>query len=227
MKNIVLFGGGPHVHYCIDTIEKEAKYKIIGITDPYKEVDKEVGTDLYEYKVIGCQEDLLRLIGECDIYGGLITIGDNWIRKHVFDVIQSIKRDFVIVNTIHPAALIGRDVELGFGNVIMAGAIINPGGKIGNFCFVATGAHVEHDNIMHDFSSISAGFITGGKVEIGKFSAITLGVTVMDRLKIGENSVVGAGSSVLGDVPDNVLMYGSPAKVIRSRKPSERFLKSG
>jgi sugar O-acyltransferase (sialic acid O-acetyltransferase NeuD family) len=223
MKKIVLFGGGLHVHYCIDTIEKEAKYQIIGITDPYKEV----GADLYGYKVIGRQEDLLRLIGEYDIYGGLITIGDNWARKHVFEVVQSLKSDFVFVNTIHPAALIGRDVELGIGNVIMAGAIINPGARMGNFCFVATGAHLEHDNIMHDFSSISAGSITGGKVEIGKLSAITLGVTVVDRLKIGENSVVGAGSLVLNDVPDNVLVYGSPAKIIRKRELGERFLKSG
>jgi len=36
-----------------------------------------------------------------------------------------------------------------------------------------------------------------------------------------------AGSLVLSDVPDNVLVYGSPAKIIRSRKPGERFLKSG
>ena len=66
MKNIVLFGGGLHVHYCIDTIEKEARYKIVGITDPYQEA----GNDLYGYKVIGRQEDLLRLIGQYDIYGG-------------------------------------------------------------------------------------------------------------------------------------------------------------
>ena len=223
MKNIVLFGGGPHARYCIDTIEKEAKYNIVGITDPYKEA----GTDLYGYKIIGRQEALRRLIREYDIYGGLITIGDNWIRKHVFDVIRSIKGDFVFVNAIHPSTLIGRDVELGVGILLMAGSIINPGTRIGEFCFVATGAQVEHDNIMHDFSSISAGSITGGRVEIGRFSAITLGVTVVDRLKIGENSVVGAGSLVLEDVPDNVLVYGCPAKIIRSRKPGERFLKSG
>lgn len=223
MKNIVLFGGGLHVHHCIDIIEKEAKYRIVGITDPYKEA----GTDLHGYKVIGRQEDLLRLIGEYNICGGLITIGDNWNRKHVFDVIQSIKPDFVFVNAIHPAAVIGRDVELGVGNMVDAGSIIGAGARIGSFCLLGTGAIVEHDNIMHDFSSISLGSITGGKVEIGKFSAITLGVTVLDRLKIGENSVVGAGSLVLSDVPDNVLVYGSPAKMIRSRKPGERFLKSG
>jgi sugar O-acyltransferase (sialic acid O-acetyltransferase NeuD family) len=223
MKNIVLFGGGLHVHHCIDIIKKEAKYRIIGITDPYKEA----GADLHGYKVIGRQEDLLRLIREYDIYGGLISIGDNWIRKQVFDIIQSIKPDFVFVNAIHPAAVIGRDVELGAGNMVMARCVISAGARIGSFCLLGTGAIVEHDNIMHDFSSISVGSITGGKVEIGKFSAITLGVTVLDRLKIGENSVVGAGSLVLSDVPDNVLVYGSPAKIIRSRKPGERFLKSG
>ena len=223
MKNIVLIGGGLHVHHCIDTIEKEAKYKIIGITDPYKEA----GTDLYGYKVVGRQEDLLRLIGEYDIYGWLISIWDNWIRKHAVDVVQSIKPDFVFVNAIHPAAVIGRDVELGIGNMVDAGSIIGAGARIGSFCLLGTGAIVEHGTIMHDFSSISLGSITGGKVEIGKFSAITLRVTVLDRLKIGENSVVGAASLVLSDVPDNVLVYGSPAKIIRSRKPGERFLKSG
>lgn len=92
---------------------------------------------------------------------------------------------------------------------------------------MATGAHVEHDCIVHDFASISAGSIMGGKVEIGKYSAITLGVTIADRLKIGENSVVGSGALVLSDVPDNVLVYGSPARVVRQRAPGERFLKSG
>jgi sugar O-acyltransferase (sialic acid O-acetyltransferase NeuD family) len=223
MKNIVLLGGGLMAHHCIDSIEREAKYKIIGITDPYKEA----GTDLFGYKVIGRQEDLQRLIREYEIFGGLIAIGDNWSRKLAFDAIQRIKPDFVFVNAIHPAAVIGRDVKLGAGIMVMAKCVISAGARIGNFCLIGTGAIVEHDNIMHDFSSISVGSVTGGKVEIGSLSAITLGVTVVDRLKIGENSVVGAGSVVLSDVPDNVLVYGSPAKIIRSRKPGERFLKSG
>jgi sugar O-acyltransferase (sialic acid O-acetyltransferase NeuD family) len=223
MKNIVLFGGGVHARYCIDIIQEESKYKIVGITDPYAEI----GTDIFGYQVIGRQENLLQLISTYSINGGIITIGDNWIRKHVFDIICSMKADFAFVNAIHPSAVIAKDAELGVGIVIMAGAIINPGAKIGNFCFIATGAQVEHDCIMGDFSSISAGSVTGGKVEIGKFSAITLGVTVLDRVKIGENSVIGSGSIVLKDVPSNVLAVGSPARIIRKREPGERFLKSG
>ena len=33
MENIVLFGGGLHANVCIDIVEKESKYNIIGIID--------------------------------------------------------------------------------------------------------------------------------------------------------------------------------------------------
>jgi acetyltransferase-like isoleucine patch superfamily enzyme len=63
-------------------------------------------------------------------------------------------------------------------------------------------------------------------VKIGRFSTITLNVTIIDRITIGENTVVGSGSVVLKDLPDNVLAYGNPARIIRTREPGEKFLKS-
>ena len=107
----------------------------------------------------------------------------------------------------------------------MAGCIFNPKAVIEDFTFFATGAQVEHDCYIGKFASISAGSTLGGYVDLGKFSAITLGVTVVDRIHIGENSVVGSGSLVVNNVPDNVLVYGSPSKIIRERKPEDKFLK--
>lgn len=222
MKNIILFGGGLHVQYCIDIIEKEDKYKIIGITDSIKPI----GTELYGYKIIGRQEQISELVEKHNILGGIITIGDNWSRKYVHDFIVSKVPNFNFVNAIHPSTIIGNNVTIGVGNVIMAGVIINPGATVRNFCFFATGAQLEHDCFLDDYASISAGAVTGGKVTIGKFSAITLGVTILDRIKIGENCLIGAGSLILKDVPDNVVVYGNPAKIIRTRKVGERFLKS-
>lgn len=65
-----------------------------------------------------------------------------------------------------------------------------------------------------------------GKVNIGKHSAIALGIIIMDRINIGEDTVVGSESLVTKDLPDNVLAYGSPAKIIRDRELGEKFLKS-
>lgn len=220
-KRILLFGGGNQVHYTIDIIEKENKYDIVGIIDSVHEI----GTDRYGYKVLGRQENLIDIVEEYKIDAGIITIGDNWSRFKVYQAITNQMQSFEFVNAIHPSVIVGKNVELGFGVVMMAGVIVNPLSKIGNFTFFATGCQIEHDCIIEDYASVSAGSVMGGYVSIGKFSAVTLGVTILDRLKIGENSVIGSGSLVLKDIPDNVLAYGNPINKIRARANGEKFLK--
>lgn len=220
-ENLVLFGGGHQVTYTIDIIEKEGKYNIIGIIDS----KADIGQIIFGYPVIGRQNELNTLIEKHAIDCGLITIGDNWSRKIVCDDIIRQCSNFRFANAIHPSVIIGSNAVLGKGVVAMAGCIINTNATIGDFCFFATGAQIEHDCIIDDYASISAGTITGGKVHIGKFSAVTLGVTIVDRVSIGENSVIGSGSLVTGNIPANVLAYGSPAKVIRAREQGEKFLK--
>ena len=221
MKNIILIGGGNQAHYTIDIIEKEGKYNIVGIIDSIHEI----GSDRFGYKILGRQENVSQLIEEYNIEGGVISIGDNWSRYYVYNQIKTLFPNFQFVNAIHPSVVIGNNVKLGVGIVAMAGCIFNPKSQIGDFTFFATGAQIEHDCQIGDFASISAGSVTGGYVKLGKFSAITLGVTVVDRLEIGENTVVGSGSVVTKSLPDNVLAYGSPAKVMRNRVKGEKFLK--
>jgi sugar O-acyltransferase (sialic acid O-acetyltransferase NeuD family) len=221
MSSIVLIGGGNQAHYTIDIIEKEGKYTIVGIIDSIQEV----GSERFGYKIFGRQENILELIEQYTITGGVISIGDNWSRYFVYEQIKQLAPNFKFVNAIHPSVVVGNNVEIGEGVVAMAGCIFNPRASIGNFTFFATGAQVEHDCIVEDFASISAGSITGGYVKIGKHSAITLGVTIMDRLEIGQNTVVGSGSLVTKSLPDNVLAYGNPAKVVRERAKGEKFLK--
>lgn len=221
MKNLVLIGAGNQAHYTIDIIEKENKYKIVGIIDSIHEV----GTYRFGHKIIGRQENLTKLIDEFNINVGIISIGDNWSRYYVYNKIIEQVPNFEFVNAIHPSVIIGNNVKLGKGIVAMAGCIFNPKSIIEDFTFFATGAQVEHDCFIDKFSSISAGSITGGYVKLGKFSAITLGVTIIDRVEIGENTVIGSGSLVLKSLPDDVLVYGNPAKIIRKRKKGEKFLK--
>jgi sugar O-acyltransferase (sialic acid O-acetyltransferase NeuD family) len=220
-KRILLFGGGNQVHYTIDIIEKENKYEVVGIIDSLHPI----GADRYGYKVLGRQESLKDIVEEYNIDAGIITIGDNWSRFKVYQSIIEQMPSFEFVNAIHPSVIIGNNVTMGFGVVIMAGVIVNPLAKIGNFTFFAPGCQIEHDCIIEDYASVSAGSIMGGYVTIGKFSAITLGVTILDRLTIGENSVIGSGSLVLKNVPDNVLAHGNPINKIRARLVGEKFLK--
>jgi sugar O-acyltransferase (sialic acid O-acetyltransferase NeuD family) len=220
-KNIVLFGGGNHLQYSLDIIERENKYNIIGVIDSIRPI----GTELFGYRIIGRQEDIIGLIEAYNIDCGIITIGDNWIRHLIYNDIISRVSSFEFVNAIHPSVIIGNNVTMGVGIIAMAGCIFNPGAIVENFTFFATGAQIEHDCYIGEYASVSAGSVLGGHVKIGKFSAITLNVTIVDRLSIGENTVIGAASLVTKSMPDNVLAYGAPAKIIRSRSANERFLK--
>ncbi len=218
---IVLLGGGVHLQYSIDVIQKQNKFEIVGVTDSIKAV----GQELFGYKVIGRQEEIKELVSSHGIEAGLITVGDNWSRKVIADAVALRVAGFKFVSAIHPSVIIGNNVEIGSGVIAMAGVIFNPGARIGDFTLFGTGAQIEHDCVIEEFASVSAGSVLGGFVRIGKYAAVCLGATILDRVSIGENTVVGSGSLVTRSLPASVLAYGAPAKVVRKRKLGERFLK--
>ena len=58
----------------------------------------------------------------------------------------------------------------------------------------------------------TAPVIIGNNVWIGG------GAIIMPGVIIGNNVVIGAGSVVTKDVPDNVIAYGNPCRVVRENK---------
>ena len=54
-----------------------------------------------------------------------------------------------------------------------------------------------------------------GRVVLKKACKVGSHSTVLPGVTIGENSIVGAHSLVISDIPDNVMAYGVPAKVIK------------
>lgn len=220
MENIIIIGASGHAKVIIDIVEKENKYIIIGLLDKFKEA----GEEILGYKIIGKEEDISDLIVKHNLAGGIIAVGDNWTRKEIYEEIKSIAPNFTFVKTIHPNAQIAKNVQIGDGTVIMAGAIINTNSIIKNHCILNTNSSLDHDCFMDDFSSLAPNATIGGNVKIGQFSAVSLGANVIHRITIKEHAVIGAGSVVLKDVPEFCIVYGIPAKIIRKRKVGEKYL---
>ena len=86
------------------------------------------------------------------------------------------------------------------------------------------GFRADHDSHLGAFASLAPGAITGGGVEIGARSFVGLGAQLIHGVSIGADTVVGAGALVLHPLPDGVVAYGAPARVIRSRQVSEPYL---
>lgn len=142
---------------------------------------------------------------------GIISIGDNKVRKNVNERLKNVKWEIII----HPSAIISTDVEIGEGTVIMAGAIIQPGVKIGKHCIINTGACIDHDCQINDYAHISPNTSLAGGVNVGEGTLIGIGSSIIPNIKIGQWSKIGAGSVVVHDQPDNYTVVGSPAKPIK------------
>lgn len=64
--------------------------------------------------------------------------------------------------------------------------------------------------------SVTADSLTAGHIHIKKNAWIGAHASILQGVTIGENSIVAAGSVVTKDVPDNVLVGGIPAKIIKA-----------
>ncbi len=219
-QRVLIIGSSGHAKVIIDIFEKEDKYQIIGLLDSFRKL----GEETLGYRVIVHEDDFADFIlqnPDCSIF---IAIGDNWIRNRVVDRILSIAPNVEFATAIHPSAQIGKNVQIGKGTAVMAGVIVNSSATIGNFAILNTKASMDHDCRMGDFSSLAPGVTIGGNVTIGDFSAISIGATVKHNVSIGKHSVVGAGAVLLKNCGDNCIMYGVPAKEIRSRQVGEKYL---
>lgn len=58
-------------------------------------------------------------------------------------------------------------------------------------------------------------------VFIGDNCYIGVDVTILGPIKIGNNVTIGAGAVVVNDVPDNVIIGGNPARIIRYKDDNE------
>lgn len=219
MKNIVIIGASGHARMIIDIIERQKEYKIIGLIDSYKTVNE----SLFSYKVIGKEDIIPELIRDNKIVGGIIAIGDNYQRHQMYLKLNKICENFNYITAIHPSAVIGKNVTINNGTVLMPNTVVNANSKIGVNCIINTQSSLGHDSLMGDFSSLAPGVNTGGHVIINHNTSIGIGTCIIGGVKIKEHSVIGAGSVVIKDIEAFKLVYGNPAKEIRDRAINETY----
>lgn len=220
MDNIVIIGSSGHAKVIIDIVQQEGRYHIAGLLDRFRKVDEQT----LGYRILGKEEDLPELTKIHFLKGAIVAIGDNFVRSQVVSRIRELCPGLPFVSAVHPKASIATEVSLGEGSVIMSGVSINPCSSVGQFCILNTNSSLDHDSAMEHFSSLAPGVTLGGNCKIGKYSAISIGAVMIHGVHVGEHSVIGAGSLVIKNIESFVVAYGTPAKIIRSRQPGDKYL---
>jgi len=74
--------------------------------------------------------------------------------------------------------------------------------------------------LYHD---VTIGKNRGDFPVLGDNVVVYTGAKIIGGVKIGNNAVIGANAVVTSDVPENAIVGGIPAKVIRYRKDCDEF----
>ena len=127
------------------------------------------------------------------------------------------------------ATVIG-DVELGEDCTVLFGAALR--GDIGGRVIVGARTNFQEnacahvplgaDTVIGSDVSVGHGAIVHG-CTIGDGTLVGVGATVLDGAKVGARCLIGAGAVVTGkaDIPDEMMVIGSPAKAVRALTPEE------
>ncbi|MDO4218966.1 MAG: 2,3,4,5-tetrahydropyridine-2,6-dicarboxylate N-acetyltransferase [Synergistaceae bacterium] len=124
---------------------------------------------------------------------------------------------------IEPGAIIREKVEIGEGAVIMMGAVINIGAIVGKGTMIDMGAVLGGRATVGANCHIGAGAVLAGVVEPASATPVIVedgvlvgaNAVVIEGVHVGKNAVVAAGAVVVDDVPENAVVAGCPAKIIK------------
>lgn len=146
----------------------------------------------------------------------VIAVGSSAVRCRIAEQLRNeLLNPFPIL--VHPRAWVGRQVEIGQGAVICAGALITTDIRIGDHVHVNIGCTIGHDAVLNDFVTLNPSVNVSGNVDIGVGVEVGTRSVLIPSASIGEWSIVGAGTVVTKPLPPNVTAVGAPAKVIKTR----------
>lgn len=201
--NLLLIGAGGHARSCIDVVEQQGQYNIIGLVG----TAAEVGNRCLGYPILATDNALHSLAERCSyafLAVGHMTSPEKRIHLHEL----GLSLGFIFPTLISPRAYVSSHATIGAGTIVMPGAIVNAAARVGCNCIINSRALIEHDATVEDHSHISTGAIINGSARVGFGSFVGSGSIVRDGRTLGNNCVVGMGLAVRHDQPSGTQFTG-------------------
>ena len=214
-KKLIVWGATGQAHV-LDEILR-SKFEVIAFFDKNQIASPVHGVPLY----VGFEgfeqwaQQNIKIINEVSF---IVAIGGDKGKDRIATHDFLISRALKPISAIHPTAFLAYNAKTSEGLQVLANSTVCVKVRLGKSVIINTGASVDHESIIGDGVHIGPGAKLAGCVNIGDFSFIGTGVVILPRVIIGNNTIIGAGSVVTKDIPDNVVAYGNPCKVIRYNK---------
>jgi sugar O-acyltransferase (sialic acid O-acetyltransferase NeuD family) len=135
-------------------------------------------------------------------------------RQQIEDEVRSLGvTEFPAV--VDPTTVVASTAVIDEGASVNGAGMIGANTTLGRFSLVNRSASVSHDVIVAPYASLGPGCVLAAEVQVGAGAFIGTGAVLGPEVTIGVNAVVGAGAVVVKAVPDNTVVVGNPARVLR------------
>jgi len=202
-SKFLIIGASGHAGVILDELHKNDSKSDILLCDD------NLGLQCCGYKVHASIKELIlkKIYLNREI---IIGIGDNSVRKEIFCDLNDL-HGVKFCNVISKDSYVSKFSTLGFGNLVVTGAIINHGVVIGNNSIINTSATVDHECTIGSNVHIAPGANLAGNVNVCDDVLIGIGASIAPNIKIGKNCIIGSGAVVIKDVKPNTTVLGNPA----------------
>ena len=211
MKPVVLLGAGGHARVLRSLLSMQHRQIEAVLDDNSALHGKRIGhTGL---KVAGGLDQITRYQPNgVELINAIGSAHRPTARQAVYE--RMIGQGYTFATLCHHKAVVACEAFIEPTSQIMASATIQAGAQVYANTLINTGAIIDHDTTIGEHTHVAPGATVCGGVTIGPGCHIGAGATVIQGITLGEGVVVGAGATVLCDVPEKLIVAGTPARPI-------------
>lgn len=211
-KQLVIIGNGPYAKMMKEYVIMDQIGKIVAFVADEEYISQK---DIDGIPVLSFES----FIESCDKEEVSLVLGIGYtkmgkVRKQIFERCKSWGYHFE--NYIHPTAIVVPNVEMGEGNNILEGVILESGVKIGDANLLFGGALIGHETTVGNYNSFSVNSCVAGCVALGNNCFFGASSTVRDCVSIHDFVLVGATAYVYKDMEDYAVVRPAKSYVIEN-----------
>jgi sugar O-acyltransferase (sialic acid O-acetyltransferase NeuD family) len=210
MNKAIIIGAGTYGQVYAEYIRDIKKYHIVGFLD---DNESKIGNSYSSIEVLGPVKKM-KSLQKFGINTVFAPIGDNETRVRLLSKARNLGYETPCF--IHPLANVHHTVKKGIAVYILPRTNIMPHTTISDFVMISMGVNIAHHVKIKRGCFLSLASTVGASINMNEKAFMGMASVIMTGVaNIGKNSIIGAGAVVISDVPDNAVVVGVPAKVIK------------